>query len=239
MGIVDRTQTMFRSNFNALLSRFEEPGRDIAWLLEEMKEQLQGAQRELIRVVGERKRSETRLTELSSEVEKWEKRAELAVRQGDDALAREALAQKQRLVLERDQLTATRAELQKTAIDMKSEVDRMKRTHQDYSARQGTIAAQVSQSRAGGGAQGLGGRPGESHFDAFARIENAIESEDALADAEREVAETLDRTALGTMTGTELDEQFKRLEEAEPSTQVKATDSAPSAAPPQKFRIKP
>ncbi|HMA92046.1 MAG TPA: PspA/IM30 family protein, partial [Polyangiaceae bacterium] len=224
MGIVERTQTVFRSNFNALLSRFEEPGRDIAWLLEEMKEQLQSAQRELIRVVGERKRSETRLTELSGEVEKWEKRAELAVRQGDDALAREALAQKQRLVLERDRLTATRAELQKAAIDMKSEVDRMKRTHQDYAARQGTIAAQVSQSRAGGGAQGLGGRPGENHFDAFARIENAIESDDALADAEREVAETLDRTALGTMTGTELDAQFKRLEEADTNTQVKPTD---------------
>ena len=91
MGIVDRTQAVIRSNFNALLSRFEEPGRDIAWLLNEMKEQLQGAQRELIRVVGERKRSETRLTELTSEIERWEKRAELAVRHGDDALAREAV----------------------------------------------------------------------------------------------------------------------------------------------------
>lgn len=239
MGIVERTQAVIRSNFNALLSRFEEPGRDIAWLLEEMKEQLQGAQRELIRVVGERKRSEARLSELSSEVEKWERRAELAVRHGDDALARDALAQKQRLVIERDRLSTTRAELQKAAIDMKSEVERMKRTHQDYAARQGTIAAQVTQSRAGGGAEGLGGRPGENHFDAFARIEGAIDSDDAMAEAEREVAETLDRTALGTLTGTDLDEQFKRLEETEPNTQGKPTDGEGAAGPPPKFRIEP
>lgn len=236
MGIVDRTQAVIRSNFNALLSHFEEPGRDIAWLLNEMKEQLQGAQRELIRVVGERKRSETRLSELTSEIERWEKRAELAVRHGDDALAREALAQKQRLVAERDQLTRTRSELQRAAIEMKSEVDRMKRTHQDYASRQGTIAAQVSQSRAGGGAKGLGARPGDNHFDAFDRIENAIESDDALADAEREVAETLDRTTLGTMTGTELDEQFKQLEQTEGGD---AGNDPGEHKPPSKIRIEP
>jgi len=212
MGIIDRAQTVLASNFNALLSRLEEPGRDIAHLIGEMREQLRGAERELIRVVGERKRSDTKLQELEDELAKWERRAELAVRSSDDNLAREALAQKQRVMGARDQLSAARAAQQQAALDMKAELERMKRVHQDYSARQHTIATQVSQSRAGGGATGLGAKPGENHFDAFERIEQGIEANEAVTGAEAEVDQLLDQTALGNMTQQKLDDEFKQLE---------------------------
>jgi phage shock protein A len=249
MGIIGRAQAVLASNFNALISRFEEPGRDITSLLTEMKEQVQLAQRELIRVMGEKKRSEATLAELDQQVSVWEKRAELAVRQGDDGLAREALVQKQRLMAERERAIAARAEQQQAAIGMKAEIDRMQRTHRDYSSRQHTIATQLTQSRAGGGAVGLGAKPGANNFDAFDRIENAVESAAAETDAEGEIERMLDQTALGTMTRTELDERFRKLERdvdekaslsAEPST---APDPPPTAgidddAKPR-IRIKP
>jgi phage shock protein A len=212
MGIIGRAQAVLASNFNALISRFEEPGRDIASLLTEMKEQVQLAQRELIRVMGDKKRSEATLAELDEQVSVWEKRAELAVRQGDDGLAREALVQKQRLMAERERVGAARAEQQHAAIGMKAEIDRMQRTHRDYSSRQHTIATQLSQSRAGSGALGLGAAPGVSNFDAFDRIERSVESAAAETDAAGEVERMLDQTALGTMSRAELDQRFHELE---------------------------
>lgn len=232
---------MLRGNFNALLSRFEEPGRDLAWLLAEMREQIHAAQRDLIRLMGERKRSDAKAIELSQQIEQWEKRAELALRHGNDPLAREALAQKQRLLAERERLSAAQSDLQQAAADMKLEIDRMKRTHEGYSARQGTIAAQVSQSRAGGGAEGLGAKPGTSSFEAFARLENAIDADAALAAAERELDADLNRTVLGTMTKSELDAQFEALEgmspDAPPRPKTSEGDSANVEGP--RIRIKP
>lgn len=242
MGIIDRTSNVLRSNFNALLSRFEEPGRDLAWLLTEMREQIHAAQRELIRLMGERKRSEARVTELSQQIEQWEKRAELALRHCNDQLAREALAQKQRLLAERERLNAGMSELQQAAGDMKLEIDRMKRTHEGYSARQGTIAVQVSQSRAGGGVDALGAKPGSNNFEAFARLEHAIDADAALAVAEQELDADLDRTVLGTMTKTELDAQFEALESTDTPVAAEKTSASGSAhaeGQAQRIRVKP
>jgi phage shock protein A len=243
MGIIGRAQAVLASNFNALISKFEEPGRDIAQLLSEMKEQVHAAERELIRAMGEKKRAETKLDELAEQVTRWEKRAELAVRQGDDGLAREALAQKQRLVAERERLSATQAEQKSAALAMKAEIEKMKMTHQDYSGRQHTIATQVSQSRAGGGAGGLGAKPGASNFDAFERIESAIEFDAAETNAQVELEQMLDQTALGTMTRAKLDEEFRKLEkdsaaaDGEASGGASATDGAAEGKP--KIRIEP
>lgn len=241
MGIIDRTSAVLRSNFNALLSRFEEPGRDLAWLLNEMREQIHSAQRELIRVMGERKLRESKLVEISAEVEKWEKRAELAVRHGDDGLAREALAQKQRLIAQREQLNAARAELQQAAVEMKSEIERMKRTHEGYSSRQGTLAVQVSQARAGGGAEGLGAKPGANAFESLARMENAIDMDEAQAAAEQELELELDRTALGSMTHRELDAQFEALEQQSSQSPESAAAGSGAEREPEgpRIRIKP
>jgi phage shock protein A len=193
-----------------------------------MREQIHTAQRELIRVMGERKRSEARITELSQQIENWEKRAELAVRHGDDGLAREALAQKQRLLAECEQLNGTRSELQHAAVEMKAEIDRMKRTHQGYSSTHGTLATQVSQARAGGGAEGLGAKPGANNFEAFARFEHAVDMDEAQAAAELELDAELDRTALGNMTQRELDARFKTLEiEAEGGKDADVSEPRP------------
>jgi phage shock protein A len=223
MGIIDRTHLVLSSNFNALLSRFEEPGRDIALLLLEMKDQIHVAQRELIQVMGERKRSDAKLLELEDQIKKWEKRAELAVRHGDDGLAREALAQKQRLVTERGSATAQRNAQLAAGTAMKAAIERMNQTHRDFSSRQHTIATQVAQSRAGGGASGLGAKPGEGHFDAFDRIESGIETAEAEVSAQAEVEQMLDQTTLGIMSRSAMEEQFRQLERQSTSVDVAAS----------------
>lgn len=242
MGILDRAQGLLTSNFNALLSRFEEPGRDLAWLLREMGEQIRGAERELIRTMGERKRSESRFADLDAQVAQWEKRAELAVKSGDDALAREALAQRQRCAAERDSLAVSRAEQHRIATAMKAEIERMRRTHRDYSSRQGTIAAQFSQARAGGGATGLGARPGQDSFDEFDRVAGGIEHSEAEVAAHAEIEQMLTQSVAGGLSRIETEDAFRELEQASPARDHDAdgenvAEGAATAKP--RIRIEP
>jgi phage shock protein A len=231
MGIFERAHQVIASNFNSLIGRFEDPARDVASILTEMKEQIHAAERELIRVIGSKKRSEAELTELEQQIRTWENRAALAVKHQQDGLAREALAMKQKLVQKRESMVQLRAEQQQAALAMKSEIERMRGTHRDYDSRKGTLGVQVSQSRAGGGATGLGATPEQRPFDDFERIESSIDQAEAEASAVAEVEQLLDRTPLGGMSKRELESQFEDLERAAPSAAATSPGEATQTSP--------
>jgi phage shock protein A len=222
MGIVERAQKVMTSNFNALLSKFEEPGRDIAYLLSEMKEQILAAQRDLIKLMGESKQHQSRADEYAHEIERWEKRAELAVRQGDDALAREALSQKRRLLDEQRRSLSVSVEQRQVAVTMKAEIERMKQKLVEYGQRQHITVAQVTMQRAGGSVEGLGQTGAARPFADLRRLEDAIETTEAETTANAEVDELLSKTSLGSMTRDEVDARFLELER-QPTSEIEST----------------
>src|SRR5262245_19130864 len=125
MGMFDRMGRVISSNFNALLDRAEDPQKSLDQTLEDMRDQIRAARQEVVRAVAAGKQLEKKTTELDSEAEKWSSRAELAVKHGDDDLAREALMQKRRVVSERDRAEALRGEQRAAALDMKADLERM------------------------------------------------------------------------------------------------------------------
>src|SRR5262249_44263494 len=132
-----------------------------------------------------------KVDELDADVQKWERRAELALKAGDEKLAREALVQKKRVVGERDRAEALRAEQRSAVLNMKSELERMEQKQQEITARKGTLSAQLKQARAGGGAEGLGAKGGSSAFSEFRRMEDQIEGHVAEVAAHKEVDDAL------------------------------------------------
>ncbi len=84
------------ANFNALIDKADDPRKSLDQTLLEMREQILAARREVVSGVASEKQLKKKVEELDQEVEKWQRRAELAVRTDDDALAREALLQKRR-----------------------------------------------------------------------------------------------------------------------------------------------
>ena len=125
MGIFDRMGKVISSNVNALLDKAEDPKKNIDLIVEEMKDQIKAARKELVEAVAAEKVLRKKVEDLDVEVEKWERRAELALKANDEKLAREALVQKKRVVTERDRAEALRAEQRSTVITMKGELDRM------------------------------------------------------------------------------------------------------------------
>lgn len=207
MGIFDRMGKVISSNVNALLDKAEDPRKSVDLIVEEMKDQIRAAKKEMVEGLAAEKVLRKKVDELDAEASKWERRAELALKAEDEKLAREALVQKKRVIAERDRAEALRAEQRSAVLNMKGELDRMEAKQQEVAARKGTIAAQVQQARAGGGAEALGAKGGGA-FAEFRRMEEKIDGAAAEVQAHREVEEALH----GGAAATDLEARFAALE---------------------------
>jgi phage shock protein A len=164
-----------------------------------------------------------KVDDLDAESDKWERRAELALKADDEKLAREALVQKKRVIAERDRAEALRGEQRAAVVNMKAELERMEAKQQELAAKKGTLAAQMKQARAGGGTEALGASgSGAGAFAEFRRMEEQIEGKVAEAAAAREVEDAL---TSGGMTASELESKFAALEHGGRSGTSKAGSS--------------
>ena len=191
MGIFDRMGKVISSNVNNLLDKAEDDKKLLELNLDEMEQQLKRGRQEVISAIAAEKQLRKKKDDLDTEAQKWDKRAELALKGGDEALAREALKQKKRVEAEAITVEKARAEQRDTALTMKSELERMEQKLEELKLRKGTIVARAQQSRAGGGAEGLGAKGGSSAFENFRRMEEKIEDREAVGSAMAEVEEAL------------------------------------------------
>jgi phage shock protein A len=224
MGIFERVGRVASANFNALLDRADSPEKSLELTLHEMREQLRAARREVVRSVAAEKQLGHKVAELGSEVARWEERAELAVRNGKDELARAALAHKRRLAADRDRTEALRIQQRQNALEMKAEFERMERKLEDFSARRGTLAVLARQAAGGGGMEGLGSGAGET-LSAWQEMEDRLDNIDTVFEAQREVDAELARGARPSgLSPSEVEAEFQRLEQG--------SSAAPASAAP-------
>src|SRR5271155_3950528 len=162
MGIFDRMGKVISSNVNSLLDKAEDQKKLLDLNLEEMDEQLKRAQQEVIAAVAAEKQLKKKCDDLGTEQGKWDKRAELALKSGDEALAREALKQKRRVTGELEGAENARVEQRNAALNMKTEFERMKEKLAEIKMKKGTLEARATKAAAGGNAEGLGAKGGSS-----------------------------------------------------------------------------
>ena len=212
MGIFDRMGKVISSNFNALLDKAEDPRKSIDLTLDEMHEQLKAARQEVVRSVAAEKQLRKKVEELDEQVTSWEKRAELAVRHGDDELAREALLQKRRVTGERDRAEALRAEQRGNALEMKRELERMEAKVEEITARKGTLVAKAQQAKLAAETTTGGARVGGGAFSEFRRMEDQIEGVETALAAQNEIDSALREDSPTGMTRAEVEAKFRALE---------------------------
>ncbi len=235
MGIFDRMGKVISSNLNTLLDAAEDDRKLVDFNIEEMDSQLKEAQRDVLSAVASEKTLKKKVDEAVAEAEKWEKRAELALKTNDEPLAREALRQKQQARTQADLTEKARIEQRDTALRMKGEFDRMKTKLEEIKLRKGTIVAKAQQARAG--ADGLGAKGGSSAFNKFREMEERVEGREAQASALNEVEEALG----GGVSAMDAEARFRELEAnagGRGKTETPEID-AEIAALREKIRIKP
>jgi phage shock protein A len=206
MGIFDRMGKVISSNVNSLLDKAEDDEKLVHLSLDEMKEQLKAARQEVVSAVAVDKQLKKRSADLEAEAEKWDKRAELALRTGDEALAREALKQKKRARTEADHAEKARLEARDHALKLKAELERMEAKHEELSMRKGTLVSRAQQTR-----QADENGSGGSAFANFKALEEKIEGreQEGLAMAEVEAA------LKDGPSDRDLDAKFRALEKGD------------------------
>jgi phage shock protein A len=208
MGIFDRMGKVIQSNLNSLLDRAEDDKKLVSLNLDEMDVQIKSGHKEVVQAVAAEKQLHKKVDDLRADADRWDKRAELALKSGDESLAREALKQKKRVQSEADAADAARGEQRDVALRMKEELERMKGKLAELKLRKGTIVARAQQARGGSSSDQLGSKGGSSAFDNFRRMEEKIEGREAEGLAMAEVDEALSKG----QKSEDLEAKFRELE---------------------------
>jgi phage shock protein A len=204
MGIFTRMNRVIKSNLNSLVDKAEDPEKLISQTVLEMEGELKTAKRELVQQLGTAKRLIKQAQEHEDEAKRWEEKAVLALRSGDDDLAREALRRKQRALSKSDEVKQQAYAAENASIEMKDALENVEKKIEDLKARKGTLAAQVRRAREGAAGTGTGGtRYGSETFDELERMTGRIDE----LEAEIEASNVLDDPKR-----SEVEAKFRRLE---------------------------
>lgn len=205
MGIFSRLGTLIKSNINDLITKAEDPEKMLNQVLLEMQQQLGDAKKAVAVAIADEKKLQKQSTAEAEKSKEWERKAMVAVRAGDDGLARQALARKQ----EHDTIAEQYQQqwvAQKQAVEklkdalrlLSNKIEEAKRKKNILIARKKRAEAQQQIAST---MQGLGDT---SAFDTFDRMSERIALMEAEAEAGAELA--------GELSGDTLESKFLALE---------------------------
>ena len=106
MGVFSRFMDIINSNINSLLDQAEDPQKMIKLMINEMEDTIIEIKTNCAAAIGAENTAKRKVAELEGLVDRWQKRAELAINKGRDDLAREALMEKKKLSAELERLRA-------------------------------------------------------------------------------------------------------------------------------------
>lgn len=205
MGVFARLAQLIKANLNDLISRSEDPEKMLNQVVLEMNAQLIQAKKQVAVSIADEKHLAKQAEQENANAAEWERRAMLAVRQGDDALAKEALARKKEhegLAKEYEgqwQKQKQTVDALKTSLRLLNDkIEEAKRKKNVLIARKKRAEAQKAIHET------MSGLKDNSAFDTFNRLEGKIDQMEAEAEAGAELAEEY--------SGDVLAQKFKRLE---------------------------
>lgn len=91
---VKRMMNVLRGKSNSVLEKLEKPEEQLSVFIDDLNSQMAGLQKSVAAAMADEKRLKMQLDDLNDKAEQWEAKAILALKSGDENLAREALLQK-------------------------------------------------------------------------------------------------------------------------------------------------
>jgi phage shock protein A len=205
MGIFDRFASLIKSNINDLISSAENPEKMLNQIIIDMRDQLVKAKQQVAAAIADEKRLRDQTDAEYKAAQDWEQKAMLAVREGRDDLAKQALVRQNEHEIHAQQLEKTwqaheseTEKLKASLRDLNDKIEEAKRKKNLLLARQRRAQAQKRISET------LSSISEKSAFEAFARMEEKIEANERQIKASAEIDEEF--------SGDRLSKDFKQLE---------------------------
>lgn len=201
MGFFDRLGRLVRANANAVISRAEDPVKILDQSVEDMQNDLVKLRQAVATAIASQKRIQNQAEQATAQATTWYERAEMALRKGEEDLAREALARRKTC---QDTATALNTQLssqagqvdalKKSLVSLEGKIAEAKTKKDMLKARAQAAQAQEQLQNA------VGSLNTTSAMAAFERMEEKVEAMEARSQAAAELA------------GADLESQFAALE---------------------------
>lgn len=203
MGVFSRLSDILKSNINDLLDKAEDPEKMVKQIIIDMQKELTVATQNLGKAKASERLAQKKMDDAVKVAAGWEAKAKAALSQGNQDLAKQALAKKVRA----DEEVATYTEMYEsisTQTDaIEDQVEVLKAKLDEAKSRQAMLIARSQMADTKKAlAKSQGGFDGASALEKFDRMEEKIQRKEAEADAFAEIGGTDD----------ELTESFDQIE---------------------------
>ena len=201
MGFFDRLSRLLRANVNDLVSKAEDPVKILDQSVADMQEDLVKLRQAVALAIASQKRLRSQADQAETQSKTWYERAELALKKGEEDLAREALSRRKTFQETANSLQGqVRSQdgqvesLKKSLVALEGKIAEAKTKKDMLKARAQAAQAQQQLQSA------VGSIGTDSAMAAFERMEEKVEAMEATGQAAAELA------------GSDLESQFAALE---------------------------
>ena len=202
MNVFTRIWVVVKSQINALINRMENPERVLDQSIRTMQKQVDQLRGDVVKIIAEEKKLKNQVNRYQKEVERWEKNAMLALKEGNEELAREALRRKREAVEFTQQLHPQWQQQQQIAERLKQEFRELRERIQTSQKKKQMLVTRLQRAETQKRLQGLLNDLSDNQV--FEKFESKLLDTEAMNAAQEE----MQKDALDTT----LDQQFEALE---------------------------
>jgi phage shock protein A len=205
MGLWKRLAQLLKSNVNDIVDGAADPERMLDQVVTEMRGQLVEAKKQVAVAIADERRFKQQVEAEQKASADWERKAVLAIKAGDDGLAKQALMRQRDHEGVAAQLAEQHAKQAHAVEQLKIALRALNTKIEESERKKSVLVARKRRADAVRSIEGtLSGMKESSAFEAFNRIEKRIDQDEAEADAEAELGRE--------MTGSAVKQRFDDLE---------------------------
>src|SRR5439155_15826605 len=202
MGVLDRVSTLIRANINDLLSKAEDPEKVIRQLLLDMNNQLIQVKTQVAAAIADERLLQKRYEDNQKKAEEWQRKAELAVTNGQDELAKEALLRRRSFQETADGFKEQWTQQAAQVEQLKDALTQLEAKITEAQTKKDLLIARSRRAKAETNIrQTLANADSSGALSEFGRMEEKVEEQEARAKAYAELDEDT------------LDQRFKQMEQ--------------------------
>ncbi|PIE36096.1 hypothetical protein CSA56_01400 [candidate division KSB3 bacterium] len=202
MNLFTRLWNALKAQINALINRMENPERALDQSIRTMQKQVDRLRGDVVKIIAEEKKLKNQVETYQKDVGRWENNAMLALKEGNEALAREALRRKREAVEFTQQLQPQWQKQQQIAERLKQDFRELRERIQTAQKKKQMLVTRLRRAETQKRLQGMLNELSENQV--FEKFESKLLDTEAMNAAQEE----MQKDALDTT----LEEQFEALE---------------------------
>jgi len=217
-SIFKRLSSLINASVNDLVDRAEDPERMIKQFIREMEEHIQAAKQGVIEAVASEKQLEKQVDEQKRRTAEWLTKAEAAVAQDREDLARAALERKKEYERTLQSLEPAWQSAKQTSAHLKQQLQRLEAKLEEAKLKRGTLVARqrAAEARQHMDRTSANFQAGYASHTEFARMEDKVAEIEARAQAEAELSRDssdLEREFMALEADSEVEAELAQLKQ--------------------------